>query len=602
MSQWRLDYSLLEASAKGRQASVRLRATHNAVTALGAGLILGNLWVAALWYAAGMSAIIFDVRMGQRFLTATPEQRRARGACFFGSSIFSASLYSSMALALAIFGGVEGRLAAAFMTMSTFIGLMTHLAETSALMLVMAAPSAIVLTSVPLLPGIETANHPALATIGLLLIFGTFVSYLLRSGANTVAMIKRLKDAHAESEVRREEAETRRKEAEAADRAKSEFLANMSHELRTPLNAVIGYAEILQEDLDATGDARMAGDALRIQTQGRHLLGLIDNVLDLSNIDSGRMALDLAEADIAALVRAAAEKHRAALTAKNVALTIQINPSIGVARTDSAKLKQCLDHLLENAAKFTHQGNVTVSVDRRREGARTRLVIAVADTGIGMSADVVAALFRAFGQGDSSATRKFGGLGLGLAVTRKMLALIGGDISATSTAGEGSTFIISLPLDVEPDTLDHAEEKGPCDVLVIDDDPAARELVRRAGARVSLTVYGATRGAEGLARALSAAPSVIVLDIGLPDMDGWTVLRRLRETPAHQHTPVIVLTAIAERAQAMEAGAAFYLKKPAERDELIAALARFARPRAEAPYANRRSDSGAAPAPQTGRR
>lgn len=584
MRHLRLDYKLLEASAHGRKASIGLRASHNAITAIGAALILQSWWIPLVWYAIGMAAIHVDAHLGARFLAAETSKRRGAGIAFFGSSVFSAMVYSSMAALLALYGGPEGRLAAAFMTMSTFIGLIMHLAETSALMLVMAAPSAIVLGSLPVLPSPAENASPMLAACGLVLIFGTFASYLLRSGANQVALINKFKQATLEAQAGRAEADERRAEAEAANKAKSEFLANMSHELRTPLNVVIGYAEILHEDLSSNGHATMAQDAAKVHAAARSLLGHVDHLLDLSRIDAGRMDLEITDIDPAKLISACAEARRADAAHKGLSLNVTIAPQIGVARTDGAKLAQCVDSILSNAVKFTEQGGVDVIGVRVRQQGGEWLHVTIADTGIGMQASEVESLFSPFHQVDSSATRAYGGLGLGLALTRKLAELLGGDVTVTSEPGRGTTVSLCLPMQLAsseaeeaPKTESAPARAGGCDVLVIDDDAATREIVRRAAARIGFSVEGAGAGREGLDMARACTPSLIVLDIGLPDMDGWQVMAKLRAQPQLKDIPVIVLTAIAERSRAMDEGAAFYLKKPADRDALAAAMMRYAR-------------------------
>ncbi|WP_428981023.1 sensor histidine kinase [Lichenibacterium dinghuense] len=251
--------------------------------------------------------------------------------------------------------------------------------------------------------------------------------------------------AAAAARAAQAEAEAAKDAAEAANRAKSAFLANMSHELRTPLSAVIGYSEMLQEEL-AEGDRRdMLPDLGRIESNARHLLGLINDVLDLSKIEANRMDVFAEEVDVARLAAEAAEAVGALVAAKRNRLTLEVAPGIGTMRTDAVKLRQCLLNLLGNAAKFTEDGTVALRVAREGTDA---LAFSVSDTGIGMSEEQMARLFRRFAQADESTTRRFGGTGLGLALTRAFAHLLGGDVAVESTPGRGSCFTLRLPAEL----------------------------------------------------------------------------------------------------------------------------------------------------------
>ena len=241
-----------------------------------------------------------------------------------------------------------------------------------------------------------------------------------------------------------------RRAADAANIAKSQFLATMSHELRTPLNAVIGYAEILGEDLESNGDKASADDAGRIHRAARDLLGLINEVLDFSKIEAGRMEIRLAHSHIPTLIEEAVETTRHIAAANNNTLNARMPADMGDVFTDPTRLRQCLLNLLSNACKFTSDG--TISVHARVENAM--LVIDVADTGVGIAPDQAERLFQPFVQADGSFTRKQGGTGLGLVITRKLARLMGGDVSFVSAPGEGSTFTLSFPLDVVSPDVD----------------------------------------------------------------------------------------------------------------------------------------------------
>ncbi len=384
----------------------------------------------------------------------------------------------------------------------------------------------------------------------------------------------------------REEA---RDAAEQANRAKSQFLANMSHELRTPLNAVIGYAEILDEDLEAEGLEASRKDVMRIRSSARHLLNLINEILDLSKIEAGRMDVAPSRFDVEAFIAETVETVAPVAVANGNRLRLDIDPEVGEACTDLQKLKQCLLNLLSNAAKFTRAGEIALRAKRQRRDGRDWLDIEVADTGVGMTPAQVAKLFQPFVQADAQTSREFGGTGLGLAITRRLAQLLGGDVIVVSKLGKGSRFTLSVPADYEvhlPEAAAQAGADGPV-VLVIDDAVEARDLVRRALARLGFDVRSAPTLAEGLAQAKALRPAAIVLDVGLPDGSGWDLLQILKADDDLRSTPVIVHSIEDDATRSLALGAVMHLRKPVDRAELAAAVARFARRPAtdEAPFA-----------------
>ncbi len=268
------------------------------------------------------------------------------------------------------------------------------------------------------------------------------------------------------------ENERARGEAERANQVKSEFLANMSHELRTPLNAIIGYSQILQEDAEDEGNAGAVADLKKIESAGNHLLGLINDILDLSKVEAGRMEIFIEPIEVQALaedVRLMVEPL-AAKNANNV--TVTCTPNVGTLHCDVTKLRQSLLNLLSNACKFTSAGKV--SLDIQRDGAN--VLFAVSDTGIGMTEAQQARLFQAFQQADNSTTRKYGGTGLGLVITRSFARMLGGDVTVRSTPGEGSVFTLTLPdappATAEPEPAGATVAEAPATILVIDDEAA----------------------------------------------------------------------------------------------------------------------------------
>ena len=369
-------------------------------------------------------------------------------------------------------------------------------------------------------------------------------------------------------------------DAEAASRTKSQFLANMSHELRTPMNAILGYSEMLQEEAEDAGLDSFTPDLQKIQNAGKHLLSLINDILDLSKIEAGKMELYLETFDIGAVVADVAGTVQPLAAKKNNQLTVICSQDIGTMRADLTKVRQSLFNLLSNAAKFTENGTITLEV--RQDGSQ--IVFTVRDTGIGMTETQMAGLFEAFSQADASTTRKYGGTGLGLAITRRFCRMMGGDATVESEPGHGSAFTLRLPAvvrDPEPSAEQEvpreealAMQKGDL-VLVIDDDPAARDLMRRYLTKEGFRPETASSGEEGLRLARSLAPVAITLDVMMPGMDGWAVLQHLKADPETQEIPVIMLTMVDDKNIGFALGATDYLTKPIDRARLSGVLERY---------------------------
>ncbi|MFT3729599.1 MAG: ATP-binding protein [Terricaulis sp.] len=371
-----------------------------------------------------------------------------------------------------------------------------------------------------------------------------------------------------------------REAADAANVSKSQFLASMSHELRTPLNAIIGYSEILREEAEDDGRASDIADIERILSSARQLLHLINDILDLSKIEAGRMEISAAEFDVRAMIEDAAATVRPTIEKNGNALKVSVAGVLGAAHTDAFKLNQCLLNLLSNAAKFTRNGELTIGARRDATTDGDWLELSVSDTGIGMTDDQVARLFTAFVQADATTARRFGGTGLGLAITRSMIELLGGVVAVKSAPGKGSTFTLRFPAtapsNASPARVDIASAAGKGrdrTILVIDDEESARDLAARSLVRLGFHVRSAATGAEGIALARSLNPDLIVLDINLPDMSGFDVLAAL----SAGDVPIIVHSVNDERQRTLSAGAAQHLVKPADRDILAAAALRFAR-------------------------
>ncbi|GGD99354.1 hypothetical protein GCM10011390_17690 [Aureimonas endophytica] len=370
--------------------------------------------------------------------------------------------------------------------------------------------------------------------------------------------------------------------AEEANIAKSQFLANMSHELRTPLSAIIGYAEmIIEEAEDGAAPADLARDVAKIESNARHLLSLINDVLDLSKVESGKMDIYAETFDVAEIVRDVAATAQRLVEKKNNRLELRLAGAVGTLHSDVTKLRQILLNLLSNAAKFTQDGTITLGVERRAEA----MVFTVHDTGIGMTAEQLERLFQRFQQADASTTRKYGGTGLGLALTKAFSAMLGGEVSVTSEAGRGSTFTLTLPFAVPEPAPEEAELEAQVPVvpdvdpakvvLVIDDDTAQRELMTRFLAREGFSTVTAADGATGLTLAKELRPRAILLDVMMPGIDGWTVLGRLKADPDLASIPVVMVTFVSERGLASSLGAADYVDKPVRWERFREVMDRF---------------------------
>ena len=365
-----------------------------------------------------------------------------------------------------------------------------------------------------------------------------------------------------------------RDQAEAMSRTKSTFLANMSHELRTPLNAIIGYSEILREDAAAKDDKEPIEDLQRIESAGRHLLGLINNILDLSKIEAGKMDVFIEEIDIQALFKEVLSIVKP-LADKNENVVEVVCPAdIGTFRSDQTKVKQCLLNLLSNANKFTSKGTLTLTA--AREG-NARVSFRVSDTGVGMTKEQLGRLFEAFSQADVSTSKRFGGTGLGLAITRHFCTMLSGDVTVESSPGKGSTFTIILPDQGDAPAIGQVPvvtpaADGRATVLVVDDDATVRSLLAKTLEKEGYRVVLASNGVEALSLARQHRPQAITLDVLMPQMDGWRALKELKADAALRDIPVIMVTVLNERGMAIPLGAADFMTKPVDRQRLTALL------------------------------
>ena len=386
---------------------------------------------------------------------------------------------------------------------------------------------------------------------------------------------------------RTEELKQAMEAAEEASSAKSGFLANMSHELRTPMNAIIGYSEMLMEDAEDDGNQAAVDDLKKIHGAGTHLLSLINDVLDLSKIEAGKMELYLETFEVASLVEGVVSTIDALVKKNANRLEVEVDRSLGEMHADITKVRQALFNLLSNAAKFTHEGEIGLSVHAEEIDGEPWIRMAVSDSGIGIRPDKIDQVFEEFSQADDSTTRDYGGTGLGLPISRRFCRMMGGDIAVESTVGEGSTFTIRLPVVVQeaPTEADATADSPtvvipePGDepvVLVIDDDPNALDLLGRSLQGAGVRVVTAGEGQEALNLARTLHPAAITLDVLMPGMDGWAVLGELKADPATRDIPVIMVTMTEDRNLGYALGATEFLTKPVRRDQLVELLDRYA--------------------------
>ncbi|HVU18918.1 MAG TPA: ATP-binding protein [Candidatus Didemnitutus sp.] len=384
------------------------------------------------------------------------------------------------------------------------------------------------------------------------------------------------------------------KSADEANKAKSAFLAKMSHELRTPLNAIIGYSEILLEDANDEGNKATADDLDKILSAARYLLGLINDVLDISKIEAGKMELYIETFEIKRLIHEVAVTVQPLVSKKGNTLYVDCPDGIGDMQADSTKVRQMLLNLLSNASKFTDKGGITLKV--QRDPDNQHVLMMVSDTGIGMSPDQLAKLFKAFSQADASTASKFGGTGLGLAISRQFARMMQGNITVDSTPGVGTTFTIRMPLQVQdlsrrlvsvdPETVptatippfksttpDAAVDRTPFDVLLVEDDPPTRDMMSRTLEREGWKVRTAANGQLAIEILEQALPAAVVLDLKMPIMNGFQFMEVVQGRDKWRDLPIFVFTSmdvtqeIRERVGSRAAGV--FQKGNFSREELI---------------------------------
>ena len=403
-----------------------------------------------------------------------------------------------------------------------------------------------------------------------------------------------MKNLEVRLEEQNQDLASARDRAMAANRAKSGFLANMSHELRTPLNAIIGYSEIMLEDIDEVSEHQTHADLSRIKNAGKHLLTLINDILDLSKIEAGKMGLNLEYFRVDGMIKEVLETIEPMATKNNTKLILEENEDIGVMLSDITKVRQILFNLISNGIKFSEHGEVTIDCQRAMVDDKEHVIIKVTDTGIGMSPEDLEKLFEEFFQVDNSNAKKWSGTGLGLVISQRFSQMMGGSIAVASELGKGSTFTVTIPINtakirfqdspdgfvvgpkVDPRLVRFAGKAEDIErrdkisrVLVIDDDPDVRDLMERYLSREGFEVMSAGSGRDGIENIKEFDPDVITLDVLMPVMDGWSVLSELKNNPETANIPVIMLSMLDELDMSFALGASDYLLKPIKRDVLV---------------------------------
>ena len=410
-------------------------------------------------------------------------------------------------------------------------------------------------------------------------------SYPMRQGDELVGSVLTFLDITERREVE-DQLQRARALAEEASAAKSQFMANMSHELRTPMNAILGYSEMLMEDADDAGLAEMVDDLTKINAAGKHLLELINAVLDLSKIEAGRMDLHVEEFEVEELLTEVTAVVEPLFANNDNTFVKDWGGPLGSMTSDVTKIKQALFNVLSNAAKFTSAGTVTLAVRRFAEGTHEIIEFRLSDTGVGIAPDKLEHVFEEFAQAEETTTRDFGGTGLGLSLTRRLCRLMGGDVLLESELGVGSTFIIELPTHVDKASKGQAlaDLKAPLPsvdptsddwrVLVIDDDLHSRDLLTRALESAGYNVVTAASGRRGVDLAIKLKPALITLDILMPERDGWMVLSELKARPETRNIPVVMLSIDPNLERGYMMGAVESLTKPVDRGLLHEVVSR----------------------------
>jgi CheY-like chemotaxis protein len=389
-------------------------------------------------------------------------------------------------------------------------------------------------------------------------------------------------EVNALIDLKTKEMAVARDEARDASSAKSRFFANMSHELRTPLNAIIGYSEMLLEDCEDLGNEDMIPDLKKITNSSKHLLSLINNVLDLSKIEAGKMDMYFTPFSIDTMIETIKDVSGPLASKNNNEFIIKNNVE-GEMKSDETKLRQCIVNFLSNAFKFTENGQVALVINLHERDGLEFVNFDIKDTGIGMNEEQLGKLFDTYTQAERSTSAKYGGTGLGLSISKHFAEMMGGGVEVTSEVGKGSTFSIFVPRtsiddevpesgeDIENPTISEGDEY----ILLIDDDKATHDVVKRAIKKEGYVVYSAFDGDEGMEQARENKPKLILLDVLMPGRDGWSVLKEIKNDKNLKDVPVVITSVLNEESLASSLGADDYMKKPIDRTFFLNIVKRY---------------------------
>ena len=397
----------------------------------------------------------------------------------------------------------------------------------------------------------------------------------------SLAFTRMSDEVNALISARTSEMETSRDEARDANAEKTRFFANMSHELRTPLNAILGYGEMLAEDCEDLGYDDLLPDLKKITSAGSHLLSLINNILDISKIEAGRMELYLTSFEIEGMVDTIKDVTGPLAAANDNGFKVNLEDALGSMTQDETKIRQCLTNFLSNGFKFTSNGTVTLDVDTFFEEDIEMIRFSVSDTGEGMSEEGLSKVFREYEQAERSTSAKHGGTGLGLPITKKLAEMMGGDVIVTSELGVGSVFTLYVPREC-PQDYDEVEESNTIDklteeekiVVLIDDDVAMHDLIRRTLSKIGLKLVGAIDGEKGMQIVREVKPKLLLLDVLMPGRDGWSILKECKSDPELKEMPVVMVSQLSQDVLSQSLGADDYLTKPINRELFLETVTR----------------------------
>ncbi len=396
-----------------------------------------------------------------------------------------------------------------------------------------------------------------------------------------IAFSRMSDEVNALIDLKTKEMASARDEAREASSAKSRFFANMSHELRTPLNAIIGYSEMLLEDCEDLGNDDMIPDLKRITNSSKHLLSLINNVLDLSKIEAGKMDMYFTPFSIDTMIETIKDVSGPLATKNNNEFIIKNNVK-GEMTSDETKLRQCIVNFLSNAFKFTENGQVALVIDQKEIEGKEYINFDIKDTGIGMTEEQLGKLFDTYTQAERSTSAKYGGTGLGLSISKHFAEMMGGGVEVSSEVGKGSTFSIFVPKQSEEENVDEETDienpelkEGDEYILLVDDDKATHDVVKRAIRKEGHTVYSAFDGDEGVDQARKFKPKLILLDVLMPGRDGWSVLKEIKNDKNLKDVPVVITSVLNEESLASSLGADDYMKKPIDRTFFLNIVKRY---------------------------